>query len=49
MVGETQPISQAKGSVTNRGPGVCPEKGSRTGEGSGVRVLGGVAKGSGMV
>ena len=49
MVGETQPISQAKGSVTNRGPGVCPEKGSRTGEGSGARVLGGVAEGSGMV
>jgi len=31
------------------GPGMCPEKGNKTGEGSGAQALWGVAEGSGIV
>ena len=33
----------------HRGPGMCPEKNNKTGEGSRARVLLGVAEGAGIV
>ena len=33
----------------HRGPGMCPEKGNKAGEGSGAQALRGMAEGAGIV
>ena len=39
------PLLQEK----HQGPGPCPEKGNKAGEGSGAQALGGMAEGAGIV